>query len=332
MKIKRANMESKLFNRSMEILKNEGILAYLRALGRYLFIHHPIGDMLWLQLNYCLHPSRKIIKEIQGSKMMLDLSDKGINRDLFLRGCRKPGCTQTLKKVLTNGMQVVDIGANIGYYALLSARLVGNTGRVYAIEPDTKNFELLRRNVQLNSLSERLELHNLAIGNYIGDSLLEISDQFNLHKIMLEKPGDKSKKNYIKVQMVTLDHFCENKHVDFVRMDVEGFEYYILQGMHHILQERDLKLFIEVHPDRINEMGKSVEEMLRVLVELNYAVSYLVIKERKPSSLRRCIFGDPNPPERVIECNQPLEQVITSEATRQFLLAPRAYGLFLKRI
>jgi len=324
-------MESRLFNRSVEILKGEGITGYFRAIIQYLLIHYPIGDTVWHKLNYYLHPSRKIIKQVQGFEMLLDLSDKGINRDLFLRGCREPGCTKTIKRMLADGMRVIDIGANIGYYALIEASLVGNSGKVYAFEPDPKNFELLTHNVELNSYSNRVELHNLAVGNYIGDSLLEVTDQFNLHKIMLEKPGHKSKKNCIKVQMITLDHFFKNEHVDFVRMDVEGFEYYILQGMHSILQEKKLKMFIEVHPARINDMGKSVEEMLRALAKLDFTVGFLVSKDRVPFSIRRCFFGDPLPPETVIECNQPLEQIINSEVTRHILLSPRAYGLFLEK-
>ena len=104
------------------------------------------------QLSRLLAPSPNgyVEKEINGSRMYLDPTDKGLSIDLLVDGIREPYITEVTKRELKQGQTVVDIGANIGYYALLEARQVGPTGRVYAIEPVPENFATLNKNVRLN--------------------------------------------------------------------------------------------------------------------------------------------------------------------------------------
>jgi protein-L-isoaspartate O-methyltransferase len=85
--------------------------------------------------------------------MYLRIRDKGVSRQLALVGVREKFSTETLQGELREGDCVVDIGANIGYYALMEARLVGSYGKVYAIEPVSYNFQLLENNIQLKKLS-----------------------------------------------------------------------------------------------------------------------------------------------------------------------------------
>ena len=100
---------------------------------------------------------KRIIKEINGSKMYLDVEvDDGLCRFLAIANIREGYITETMKNELQNCTIVVDIGANIGYYALLEARMLGDKGRVYALEPVPHTIELLRANVELNNYSNIL--------------------------------------------------------------------------------------------------------------------------------------------------------------------------------
>jgi len=82
-------------------------------------------------------------KKVQGSTMFLNLLEdnlSSVHKQLFTYGIHEPLSTRIIKEELNDGMHVVDIGANIGYYALLEARIVGDKGWVYAVEPSPRNF------------------------------------------------------------------------------------------------------------------------------------------------------------------------------------------------
>ena len=161
--------DKNLISTSIEIIRGEGISEFYYRAMRYIlgFLprywkrlikpQHSIKDELWYWINYYRCSSKEVIKKIQGSKMLLDLRDKGIHKDLFLYGCREPECTKIVQKELCEGMKVVDIGANIGYYALMEAQIVGDSGKIYAIEPEPRNFRMLERNIEMNSYTKRVE-------------------------------------------------------------------------------------------------------------------------------------------------------------------------------
>lgn len=85
--------------------------------------------------------------EVQGHKMFLDSKD---SLRLSIHGIYEPLETELAKKEVKKGNVVLDIGANIGYYTLIFAKLVGEDGKVFAFEPDPTNFALLKKNVEMN--------------------------------------------------------------------------------------------------------------------------------------------------------------------------------------
>jgi len=81
----------------------------------------------------------------------------------------------------------------------------------------------------------------------------------------------------IEVNMTTLDDFLNDRRVDFVRMDVEGFEYSILKGMEKTLRKRyPLKMFLEFHPALVEKYGGDSDEVLRLLTDYGFLVKYMV--------------------------------------------------------
>jgi FkbM family methyltransferase len=182
--------------------------------------------------------------------MYLDLADEGISHDLIIDGIREANSVETFKQEVKEGDVVVDIGANIGYYALLEARLVGNNGKIYAIEPVRQNVELLRKNIEINGYSNIMS-YELAIGDVNGVNSMYITKQRNKHTFR-EVVGTRKEKyvtGKIDVEVVTLDDFLQNKlYPNVIRMDVEGYEYQIIKGMKNTLQKKlPLKIFVEFH-------------------------------------------------------------------------------------
>ncbi|MBE0477884.1 FkbM family methyltransferase [Candidatus Aerophobetes bacterium] len=223
------------------------------------------------------HLPRSIIKEINGFKMFLDLkNDKGLSRDLYYYGKREIFLTNYLltSNILKKGDAVLDIGANIGYYALLESRLVGENGRVYAIEPVSSSYENLIKNIELNNI-KNIDCYNLGAGSYSGKALINVSKKRNWSSLI-----DRTGMHFFKkeeIEIVRMDDFLKGKKIpNLVRMDVEGYEYAILDGMQEVLGTKDLKLLIEIHPDIMTE--KQVQNMF-VLLKNNGFKNAVIIFE-----------------------------------------------------
>ena len=227
----------------LRCLRREGLVNFCRKLLIFLILEW------WLHIVVVIKLSRKgplILKDIQGSKMYLNIRDKGVSRELALVDIREKLLTETLQSELREGDCVVDIGANIGYYALMEARLVGPCGKVYAIEPVPYNIRLLEDNVRLNDYGN-VEAFQLAIGQQNGILPLYISDHPNWCSFY----PSRNVIGRVDVAVASLDSFLKDKRrPNLIRLDVEGYEYEILNDMSSILRSNmPLKLFVEFHPD-----------------------------------------------------------------------------------
>ena len=145
-------------------------------------------------------------KRIYDYRLVLDADDPGISRQLIRLGERELEQKFILERELKPGMRVFDLGANIGYYTVMMARRVGPTGRVYAVEPVPRNFELLSRNVGRNGLAERTELEQIAIAGSDGEKALLISEKSNWHSFQPPAidPGVPWKRSYARKMIGSL--------------------------------------------------------------------------------------------------------------------------------
>jgi len=164
------------------------------------------------------------------------------------------------------GDVVIDVGANIGKYAINSGNLVGNSGKVYAFEPSKRPFELLCKSIKENRLENIVIPIQAAVSNKEGKSKLYLSNQEPITSIIF-----KLSDNFIEVETTTLDSFIikQNlKNVDWIKIDVEGAEYEVLSGAINTLKNYNVNLIFEVL-----EVNK--EKVLHFLEGLGYIVSML---------------------------------------------------------
>jgi FkbM family methyltransferase len=210
------------------------------------------------------------LKAIWGNIMCLDTNDAGIGTDLILCDKREPLICQKFRKILKDGMVVYDIGANIGYYALQEARLVGEKGFVYAIEPVPHNKHLLELNISLNNF-KNIKVYECAMGEKDGDSQIKLTNMSNISTMVEQTYRDI--KDVLPVKVQTLDTFMKGKRLpDVIRMDTEGYEVNIIQGMSKLFKSnKPLILFIEIHFDALKE---KVVGMLKTLKENGFDVKY----------------------------------------------------------
>jgi FkbM family methyltransferase len=146
------------------------------------------------------------------------------------------------------GDTVIDIGAHIGRYTITSSKQVGNTGKVVAIEADPDNFQLLKRNIALNNLTNVLPLNYAVFSTRTRMKLYEQSASAKYNSLMLTRAA--KTKNYVEVEADTLDSILklnEVNRVNWIKIDVEGAEFEVLKGSTITLSSEDVSLFIEIH-------------------------------------------------------------------------------------
>jgi len=195
-------------------------------------------------------------------KMYVDPSDEGLSPHLMLDGLWEVWVTEAMVGFVRAGMTVVDVGANLGYYTLLLADLVGAGGRVHAAEPNPRMMSLLSRSLRVNGYAGRVSLCPQPLSGRTGEH------------VVLHVPAGLPQNGYLRVDggdvpgahaltTTTLDDLIGDGPVDFIKIDAEGAEQAIWRGMGRVLARRaPLVVFIEFTPDRYQDAAGFLHHML----------------------------------------------------------------------
>ena len=167
---------------------------------------------------------------------------------------------------IEEGMTVLDIGGNIGDTADYLSKLVGEKGKVYSFEPDPTNFKHLITNI--DGL-ENVIAENVAVGDKNTKIQLYINDSLNVdHQTYDSGEGRES----IEVQCVTIDEYLKGKKVDFIKIDVQGFDYHAMLGAKETLRNNDIRIIGEFWPYGLLKAAVQPKEYLDLLTGLGYKV------------------------------------------------------------
>lgn len=137
----------------------------------------------------------------------------------------------------------IDIGANVGHYSLLASII--SKASVISIEPVNKTFQRLKNNILLNNVSDQVKLLNIGLSDKKG-KLFFSDNQFTTNKVSLDNKGTE-------INVEILDDICKDVKVEIIKIDVEGYEYFVLNGAKNTLNSDDLKVIII----ELNDSGKS---------------------------------------------------------------------------
>ncbi|WP_369062388.1 FkbM family methyltransferase [Caulobacter sp. 73W] len=171
-------------------------------------------------------------------------------------GGLEPGTRRALKKLIVPGMNVADVGANVGLLTLVCARSTGHTGLVWAFEPELGPRTLASKMAAANGLSW-VDLRDTAVGAKAGTLTFNVSPIIG-HSSLYALPGDEQKAaKKVKVKVVTLDEAIGPKtRLDVVKIDVEGAELDVLEGMAGLLKANtDLAIIAEYGPSHLERVG-----------------------------------------------------------------------------
>ncbi len=195
-------------------------------------------------------------------KMRLNVSQK-TQRLIWLLKPYEVSITRFIENNLKTGEAFFDIGANVGYYSLLSSVIVGESGGVYAFEPEFSNFKSLKTNIELNGF-KNINLVNAAVGDTDGETTLHLNplnegghslnEHSTYHDSGIEVSESEIKRRFPeinlsqKVSIISLESFLSKnpsiKYISLVKIDVEGFELGVIKGMEKLLQTKLIQSII----------------------------------------------------------------------------------------
>lgn len=238
----------------------------LRSLYRALPIKLPFMRNLYFRIREIRDRRRVVVKTIEGITYELHLKEF-IDSDIYYYGCFEEDTTRAIKSIVRSGMTALDIGANIGAHTLAMAKKVGPEGKVIAFEPMAWAQKKLRTNIELNSFTN-IVVEKIALSNKanIGPAGFRTSwDKYESTSdgVVPEKA----------VAFDRLDNYVENHNlstVDFIKLDVDGFEYKVLEGAVETLKRFKPTLSMELGNYTLEQQGDTLEALTTLLDSLGY--------------------------------------------------------------
>lgn len=238
--------------------------AYFRyssvVFGKKMLWNHVFPHLVWLEL------PRVTMKTVFGSKVCASLTDVG--RYIYYFGSWEPNITAWIGRRLAAGDAFIDVGTNIGYYSLLASKLVGESGRVVAIEAHPEIFGMLEHNLKINGVRNVRAL-NMAAWDSEGvlSVFTDLKDPGVNTTVMERWAHEFDLETSCEVRAAPLAAVLradEIKAARLLKIDVEGAEWHVVSGMAALLEtcRRDLEIIVEVTPRMLEAEGRTCQDLL----------------------------------------------------------------------
>jgi FkbM family methyltransferase len=230
-------------------------------------------------------PRSLVLTKVYDNLMYVYPRDEGLGGELIARGYYhdEKYMTELFIKSIKPGSIVVDVGANIGYYTLIAAKLAGKKGKVYSFEPEDKNFDILMKNIETNKYDNVIAIKK-GVSDTNGKKRLYIN-KFNLgkHSLSSKAMPKREQAGFLEIETVTLDVFfnklANKEGLDVIKIDTEGSEGLVLNGAKNLLKRKKLKIFTEFSPWTRNT-GIDPLVLLNTLKKYGFAINVIDEKEK----------------------------------------------------
>ena len=181
----------------------------------------------------------------------------------------EPEETNLCIKLINKGDICLDIGANIGYYTILFSDKVGESGKVIAFEPDNTNYLILEKNCHKEINNNIVLLYKNALSdNNKKEFLYKSKDNHGMHRLY---PSVCCSEDKIEVSVISGDSLNIGS-VDFIKIDIEGYEYLALKGLSETIKKsNNIKILSEFSPLSVLEAGFSTQSLLDMMFSFGLA-------------------------------------------------------------
>ncbi|MCF3119313.1 FkbM family methyltransferase [Streptomyces arenae] len=218
------------------------------------------------------HPRRRVVDVEFGARFAVDTQDL-IQRYLYLFGGWEPHMTRWLRGRLGAGDVFVDVGANIGVFAVLGSRLVGPTGRVVAVEASPDFHRRLVRHAELNGCAN-IRAVDAAVSDRRETLTFVLASSRNMGANSIV-PYDGDAESTFEREAVPLAELLDADEIArarVIKIDVEGTEGGVIRGLRPVLDRLrpDAEIAVEVTPERMALLGDSADELLATMREYGF--------------------------------------------------------------
>lgn len=199
------------------------------------------------------------------------------------------GIRKLMRELLRKGDIFIDVGGNIGYLSLLGSTIVGEKGRVVAFEPDPRAAEAFERNTALNN-AHNILLIKKACSDQDGRVLFNMAAHIGWSTALTDTTTLEIEKQ-INVEQCTLDGEMRRLFGDesprLIKIDVEGYETYVLNGAHAIINKSETAFIIEINSERLGTCNSSILDVCGAFDRAKYHIFWIDEKRYLINSLER---------------------------------------------
>jgi FkbM family methyltransferase len=212
-----------------------------------------------------------------GGKMILDTNNELAQR-IRCEESFEPAVRQEVQRIASQGINVIDVGANIGYFTILASRLIGSDKRVFSFEPQARVVKQLRRNIEFNALGN-VEVFQFALSDTRGVATFNIPPDGDEAFGCLQVNGRFTVVETVEVETRRLDdvfHDLGEPKIGLIKLDAEGAELLILRGATRLLSAKNKPcLIFEANEVNCRPFGYCVFDILRYVHSFGYRLRQL---------------------------------------------------------
>lgn len=209
-----------------------------------------------------LKPKARVYNWIQGLKFYAKKGDAGIVSNIYIKLADYEDSMFLMKHLDANEL-FVDIGANVGHFSLLASGIA--KAKTIAIEPIPNTYEKLVKNIQLNHLEAFVTCLNIGLGEKVGE--LKFTKGFDvMNRVALENENVPT----MTIPVKKLDDILKDEQPTFLKIDVEGFEYFVLKGATETLNKSSLKYILLEFNDSGSKFGISDQKVFDFVTSFGF--------------------------------------------------------------
>ncbi len=262
-------MSSASVNRLRHQLRNVPVVAPFRYIYRWLNMPQSLARIEQLQIQSLNRPNsvylgdyRALLRTSSGHLMYVDTRDSGPGAQLLMNGTWEPAIASLFQRLIKPGMNVLEVGANLGFHTLLAAQQCGSEGHIWAFEGHPGTHQLLKRNIYTNGYFLFAETVPKLAHDHIGEVEFNICEGLpgsssigtfdDASQTRMEELGVQTRT--ISVPTTTVDaELPPDVKIDVVKIDAEGSEPFVLAGMDGIIKRNpDIVMIVEFYPRNFN--------------------------------------------------------------------------------
>ena len=231
----------------------------------------------------------RIVRLREGFRLLVDGKSQ-TGRIAYATGGYEPRTTKIMQALVHPGDTVIDVGANIGYFSIVAARAAGKIGRVLAFEPVPDVRQSLIANLRLNHL-EHVSVRSEALSAASGEATFYLGPQQDTGLGSLRALAEGRE---MRVQQMRFDDLWDRQtRVALVKIDVEGAEHQVLQGMTDCLAGDRPDILLEVTDEYLRGLGSSAQTLFAFLTSRGYSMYEIpdegpLIPVRTTADLAKC--------------------------------------------